>query len=477
MGTDVTELMYRVPEELIEQFSVEALLVDDASDEASFQRAREMRAHRDLPFPVEVLSSTRERGYGGCQKLGLEYAITHHFDYVVIFDRSSDLQPADLPDLVCPLVEDRADATVMAPVPTLRERIASRLVRRILHHPLAALHNGLRAYRVAALEKIPFALDTDERHIDTELLIQLLFSEQRVSSVPVSRDPRPKAARAPSGRHILNALRAVIRARMQQLSLFHERRFDCTPAKQENAHYELKLDFDSSHRRALAHIPPGSKVLDLGCAGGYFSQVLESDLGCTVTAIDREPLARGVSVTESYVWDLDRGPPDLDYGSYDVIVMLDVIEHLRSPEEFVRLLHEKTSQSPSLRLIFTTANIGFFLTRIGLLLGQFNYGKRGILDLTHTRLFTLSTFRRLFTQDGFQVMSQEGVPAPFPLATSNRFLGHSLLALNRSLLRPFPRLLAYQMLLVVEPRASLSYLLDEAREITEAREAKLSARA
>ena len=31
-----------------------------------------------------------------------------------------------------------------------------------------------------------------------------------------------------------------------------------------------------------------------------------------------------------------------------------------------------------------------------LLFGQFNYGKRGILDLTHTRLFTFESFRRLF---------------------------------------------------------------------------------
>ena len=39
-----------------------------------------------------------------------------------------------------------------------------------------------------------------------------------------------------------------------------------------------------------------------------------------------------------------------------------------------------------------------------LLLGQFNYGKRGILDLTHTRLFTFASFRRLFEQGGFRVV-------------------------------------------------------------------------
>ena len=153
--------------------------------------------------------------------------------------------------------------------------------------------------------------------------------------------------------------------------------------------------------------------------------------------------------------------------------MLDVIEHLRAPEEFAQALYRATSSVPGLRLIFTTGNIGFFLTRIMLLSGQFNYGKRGILDLTHTRLFTFSTFRRLFEQDGFRVVHEEGVPAPFPLATSNRTLSASLLTLSRLLIRPFRRLFSYQMLLVLEPRASLAFLLAEAKTATAKREARL----
>jgi hypothetical protein len=37
------------------------------------------------------------------------------------------------------------------------------------------------------------------------------------------------------------------------------------------------------------------------------------------------------------------------------------------------------------------------------LLGQFNYSRRGILDLTHTRLFTKSSFCRLLRNAGFQI--------------------------------------------------------------------------
>ena len=71
----------------------------------------------------------------------------------------------------------------------------------------------------------------------------------------------------------------------------------------------------------------------------------------------------------------------------------------------------------------STGNVGFIVTRLLLLLGRFSYGRRGILDLTHTRLFTFKTLRRLFEQGGFDVVESRGVPAPFPLAVGGGELG------------------------------------------------------
>ena len=79
--------------------------------------------------------------------------------------------------------------------------------------------------------------------------------------------------------------------------------------------------------------------------------------------------------------------PEIDE-DIDVIVMLHVIEHLRSPEDFTDDLSRFCREKGVLRLHISTGNIAFLLTRLGLLAGQFNYGPRGILDMTHTRLFT-----------------------------------------------------------------------------------------
>jgi hypothetical protein len=99
-----------------------------------------------------------------------------------------------------------------------------------------------------------------------------------------------------------------------------------------------------------------------------------------------------------------------------------------------------------------------------LLVGQFNYGKRGILDLTHTRLFTFASFRRLFEQGGFRVTATRGIPGPFPLAIRNAAVGRFVLRINQWLIAVLPRAFSYQMFFVVDPMPSLAYLLQQAHE-------------
>jgi hypothetical protein len=92
------------------------------------------------------------------------------------------------------------------------------------------------------------------------------------------------------------------------------------------------------------------------------------------------------------------------------VLALDVIEHLDRPEECVRKI--AAILKPGGLLYASTGNIAYFVLRMGLLLGQFNYGKRGILDLTHTRLFTVYSFRKLLTNGGFVIKDIRGFGPP-----------------------------------------------------------------
>jgi hypothetical protein len=97
-----------------------------------------------------------------------------------------------------------------------------------------------------------------------------------------------------------------------------------------------------------------------------------------------------------------------------------------------------------------------------LLLGQFNYGKRGILDMTHTRLFTFSSLRHLLEQRGFRVTKSRGIPAPYPVALGDNRVSRFFVSLNGMCLHILPTLFSYQILVVTTPRPSLELLLQTA---------------
>jgi len=74
---------------------------------------------------------------------------------------------------------------------------------------------------------------------------------------------------------------------------------------------------------------------------------------------------------------------------------------MKSPERTIEQIF--SVMVPGGKLYASTGNVSYWLIRGIHMLGHFNYGRRGILDLTHTRLFTVRTFRRLLQNAGFRI--------------------------------------------------------------------------
>jgi 2-polyprenyl-3-methyl-5-hydroxy-6-metoxy-1,4-benzoquinol methylase len=322
---------------------------------------------------------------------------------------------------------------------------------------------------MAALQSIPFGLNSNDFHFDTEIIVQLVLARHKILEIPIPTYYGDEICRVNGLKYAWNVVKAVMRARLQDAGIFYDRRFDCAPADQATSHYVPKLGFLSPHTLALGRVPPGARVLDLGCAGGYLGAVLRKEKHCHVTGSDVFPLTDPGCVDEFVQHDLNTGLPDIDMRRFDYVLLLDVIEHLSSPERLVDDLRHALALSPDTRVIVSSGNIGFFVVRFMLLLGQFNYGKRGILDLTHSRLFTFASFRRLFEQAGFRIVEERGIPGPYPLALGDGHLSRLLLFLNRIVIRLSKGLFSYQIYLVVEARPSLELLLRRADEQSRAR--------
>ncbi len=131
-------------------------------------------------------------------------------------------------------------------------------------------------------------------------------------------------------------------------------------------------------------------------------------------------------------------------GGADVVVALDVIEHLKRPEWSLRQV--RRAMRPGGRLVASTGNVGYVLVRLMLALGQFNYGKKGILDLTHTRLFTPRSFCRTLEGEGFRVERVEGFGPPIVDMVGASRLLRFIDGVAGRLARLWPSLFAYQIL-------------------------------
>ena len=471
----IRQVLACIPAGLVDRYDVEVLVIDDGSADRTFEQGEAVRRAEALPFRLTVLVNPVNQGYGGNQKIGFHYAIAHGFDFVALLHGDGQYAPECLPDLVDPLAAGEADAVFgsrmlrkgaargggMPLYKFVGNRILSAIQNRLLQARLSEFHSGYRVYATSALRRIPFHLNTSGFHFDTEIIIQLLVSGCGIREVAIPTYYGDEICRVNGMKYAWNVVASCVKARAQTWSLFYDRKFDCVPSHVSNAHYLPSLQFESTHTLALARIPRGARVLDIGCAGGHFGRTLR-ERGCRVTGMDRLPLGPGFELDRFEQHDLNASPFPVDLGAFDHAVMLDVIEHLASPERFVDDLVAASARNPGLTLVASTGNVAFIVVRLMLLAGKFNYGKRGILDLTHTRLFTFSTFRRLFEQAGCRVIEMRGVPAPFQLALGDTKLARLLQRLNRALLHVSRSLFAYQIFAIIQIPPGLAWLLDRA---------------
>ncbi len=475
----IADVLRRMPEALAESYDVEVLVIDDASQDKTFERGHTHSRESGGPFPIKVLFNPANQGYGGNQKIGFHYAIKNGFDFVALVHGDGQYAPECLPDLLGPLSSGDADAVfgsrMISPgaarsggMPLYKfvgNKILTWSQNALLDSTLSEFHSGYRIYSVAALARIPFHLNTNVFHFDTEIIIQLLFAGQRIKELPIPTYYGDEICHVDGLRYAWDVATTTLKAKAQSFGLFYDRKFDCAPDTEGNAKYATKLDYRSPQLEALKRVGSSDRVVDFGCGEGTFDAALRAK-GCHVTGVDFEPPADADGFDNFIVHNLDDAELPVDLSDQDCLLFLDIIEHLKSPEAFVESLRQGLIRNPSAKLLVSTGNVGFLFTRLGLTFGMFNYGPRGILDLTHTRLFTFATIRRLFEQGGFTVVETQGVPAPFPLAFGPGALSKLLMSLNGLAIRIWRSLFAYQIFMVVEPRPALEYLLESAETVS-----------
>jgi SAM-dependent methyltransferase len=99
--------------------------------------------------------------------------------------------------------------------------------------------------------------------------------------------------------------------------------------------------------------------------------------------------------------------------SFDVVLFMDVLEHLVDPWSVLRQAREHVG--PHGRVVASLPNVACWSIRRELLWGRFVSAKTGLQDPSHLRFFTLNDAIQLFADSGFSVTSCHPLWTSVPL--------------------------------------------------------------
>jgi len=250
----------------------------------------------------------------------------------------------------------------------------------------------------------------------------------------------------------------VLRSRANRYHLVHHPKFDVF----DSGEYVFKEAPNTVHQFVLGLVwREGEKVVELGSGHGRVASALHAK-GVNVVATDLEQPADVEAGFPYLRIDLDEAfagtVADTLGGSADTVLALDVLEHLHRPE---RALQEiRRVLEPGGRLVASTGNVAYVIVRTMLALGQFNYGKKGILDLTHQRLFTVRSFCRTLEGEGFSVERVRGFGPPIRDMVGKSRLLRVIDGVAGALARLWPSLFGYQFVVEATRLDDVDSLLD-----------------
>jgi 2-polyprenyl-3-methyl-5-hydroxy-6-metoxy-1,4-benzoquinol methylase len=181
-----------------------------------------------------------------------------------------------------------------------------------------------------------------------------------------------------------------------------------------------------------------TSVLDIG--GGTGATVLEVKKLCSASVVGV------IDISQDAV---DNGKEGLDfiecgnvensdllekltekYGPFDLILCLDVLEHLVDPWKFLKRIDDVLV--PGGCMISSIPNVRHYSATLRLLLGQWDYRDSGILDRTHLRFFIKKTVISLVTSTGMELESLTTTRAK-----NYKFITNIIYYLTLGLMKPF----------------------------------------
>jgi len=191
----IKSLLERMPKEVWKRAS-EIVIADDSSKDFTSIVANEYKL-RNKKNNLTIIKHQKNKGYGGNQKWGYQYAISKGYDVVVMIHGDAQYPPEYIMELIKPIENNKADfvfGSRMAGHPIkggmpiykfLGNVFLTAIENLVLRTRLTEFHSGFRAYSVKALKDLPLNLDSDGFHFDSEIIIQLVAYKKKIGEIVI----------------------------------------------------------------------------------------------------------------------------------------------------------------------------------------------------------------------------------------------------------------------------------------------------
>jgi len=168
---------------------------------------------------------------------------------------------------------------------------------------------------------------------------------------------------------------------------------------------------DERTMEAIAQlVPAGARVLDLGCGDGSLLAYLQAQRGCSGYGIEIDDanvlacVSKDVNVIQL---NLDEGLAAFDDASFDVVLQIDTLQHLRNAEVMLR----ETARVGRIGIV-AFPNFGHWPNRLSVLGGRMPVTRRlpyQWYDTPNIRVGTYADFAVLAQRNGLKIQDSFGL--------------------------------------------------------------------